>query len=122
MVGEVAPDIIRGDDRARVVPQERRGKTRSTFYIGKPCHYCDGGIATSRDHIVPKALGGLTREWNLVPACTRCNNKKSHKFPWCVCGKCCEARRRWEAGDRNWLTKPADEVSIVTEITIIVEG
>lgn len=47
----------------------------------KFCHYCAvrlrDGIYT-RDHIVPKALGGLNTAWNLRPACRDCNMRKGH--------------------------------------------
>lgn len=39
------------------------------------CHYCPAP-ATTRDHVIPKALGGPRATWNLVPACERCNQEK----------------------------------------------
>ena len=32
------------------------------------------------DHVIPKALGGLWEENNLVTACLICNNKKADKI------------------------------------------
>lgn len=40
------------------------------------CFYC-GKIATTIDHVVPKAMGGSSRKDNLVPACKSCNSNKS---------------------------------------------
>lgn len=57
---------------------------------GKLCHYCPA-TATTRDHIIPKSLGGATRPWNLVPACRTCNTRKASKLPTCRCEKCMTA-------------------------------
>lgn len=47
------------------------------------CAYCGGHFANyhhlSRDHIVPKFLGGENTWMNVVTACKDCNSKKSHK-------------------------------------------
>lgn len=37
-------------------------------------------ILMTRDHIVPRSLGGANRLWNLQTMCTRCNNKKGDKI------------------------------------------
>ena len=36
------------------------------------------------DHIVPLSAGGVWEDWNLAPACKRCNNSKGslHLFEW----------------------------------------
>lgn len=66
------------------------------------CHYCyRTDVRMTRDHIVPRARGGLTIPWNLVPACERCNGDKADTFPDCRCPKCREAVRRWEKGMRE---------------------
>jgi len=47
------------------------------------CAYCGGHFTNfnhlSRDHIVPKFLGGVNVWTNVVSACKNCNSKKGHK-------------------------------------------
>ena len=47
------------------------------------CAYCGGHFTNfnhlSRDHIVPKFLGGENVWTNVVSACKNCNSKKGHK-------------------------------------------
>ncbi len=47
------------------------------------CAYCGGHFPNynylSRDHIVPKYLGGENTWMNVVTACKECNSKKGHK-------------------------------------------
>ena len=47
------------------------------------CAYCGGHFPNyhnlSRDHIVPKFLGGENTWMNVVTACKDCNSKKGHK-------------------------------------------
>ena len=45
---------------------------------GDRCVYC-GGEGTTRDHIIPKSLGGK----ETVPACYRCNQAKGNLFLAC---------------------------------------
>jgi hypothetical protein len=54
------------------------------------CHYC-GARATTKDHIVPKALGGVNAAYNLVESCEPCNKKKGSELPTCDCSKCLRA-------------------------------
>jgi len=44
----------------------------------KPCAYC-GGVATTRDHVVPVSRGGSNASLNLVPACLSCNSRKGNR-------------------------------------------
>jgi len=43
------------------------------------CQYC-GGEADTVDHIIPRRLGGLDDDGNLLAACSRCNNAKGGQF------------------------------------------
>lgn len=43
------------------------------------CAYC-GKNATTMDHVVPRAKGGLHRWENIVAACSRCNAEKADKL------------------------------------------
>jgi hypothetical protein len=63
---------------------------RKSVYIRDKykCRYCgctttlkDRNAPTFRtiDHLIPRALGGRSHFINLVTACRRCNEKKSHK-------------------------------------------
>ena len=40
------------------------------------------GLKATADHIWPRALGGDTREANLLPACPSCNSAKGHIAAW----------------------------------------
>lgn len=67
---------------------------------GSMCHYCPAE-ATTRDHVVPEARGGLTTWWNLVPACMPCNSTKGDASSWCSCPFCQRAKRLWSRGFRK---------------------
>ena len=56
------------------------------------CHYCHGGGADTRDHIVPKSRGGSNAWWNLVPAHGTCNAQKGSSASSCNCAYCHRAR------------------------------
>jgi 5-methylcytosine-specific restriction endonuclease McrA len=43
------------------------------------CQYC-GQEADTVDHVVPRRLGGLDNDENLVAACRRCNLAKGGRF------------------------------------------
>ena len=64
------------------------------------CHYCHIPLALgkrTKDHIVPRARGGLDVRWNIVMSCAMCNVRKSDNWPTCKCAKCSRTRRRhWE--------------------------
>ena len=62
------------------------------------CHYC-GRKATTKDHIVPRALGGRNARWNLIDACFPCNNTKADTWPTCDCTACLHATRRHRRRD-----------------------
>jgi HNH endonuclease len=46
---------------------------------GSLCVYC-GSEANTVDHVIPKSLGGLTVERNLVAACRSCNSSKGGRL------------------------------------------
>lgn len=64
------------------------------------CHYCKRELApaeVTRDHVVPRALGGRDERWNVVSACKTCNIAKADRYPTCSCNFCRRARRRhWQ--------------------------
>ena len=43
------------------------------------CQYCNQE-ATTVDHVIPRRLGGLDSDDNLVASCTRCNLSKGGRF------------------------------------------
>lgn len=62
------------------------------------CHYC--GVRwpveyLTRDHIVPRSLGGTSGLYNLVRACRKCNSSKGQEMPTCKCEKCAMAVKRY---------------------------
>lgn len=68
-------------------PVRLKGKMPSRF-----CHYCHGGGAETRDHVVPKSRGGSNAWWNLVPAHDTCNAQKGSSASSCTCAFCERAR------------------------------
>lgn len=56
--------------------------------MARRCHYCNAAPGTTRDHIVPRSLGGPNAQWNIVRACGPCNNDKASSWPECPCGVC----------------------------------
>jgi 5-methylcytosine-specific restriction endonuclease McrA len=46
---------------------------------GYICQYC-GQEADTVDHVIPRRLGGLDSDDNLVAACSRCNYSKGGRF------------------------------------------
>jgi 5-methylcytosine-specific restriction endonuclease McrA len=64
------------------------------------CHYCGRLAELTRDHIVPRSMGGAAAPSNIVRACLDCNQAKGDTWPTCPCNKCENARqlhRQWEA-------------------------
>ena len=65
---------------------------------GALCHYCLEELATTDDHIVPRAiipkrlkLSGWMLMLNRVPACLTCNNRKGSFRAACDCPQCVKA-------------------------------
>lgn len=61
------------------------------FADGMRCHYCELLLNTrtfSRDHIVPRALGGEDETYNIVPSCKQCNRMKCEHWTCCTCATC----------------------------------
>lgn len=76
-------------------------RTKVLARTGGICHYCPDE-ATTLDHIVPKCVGGPSRQWNLVGACGPCNRFKGNLRGVCICFDCIAAERMF-AG----MTPPA---------------
>lgn len=58
------------------VPFSRRGVLVRDNFI---CAYCGEKGANTFDHILPRALGGVSSWENCVAACVKCNSKKGSK-------------------------------------------
>jgi len=60
--------------------------TRTIYRLYKGvCQYCLEKIPYSqatKDHVVPKSVGGTNHDYNIVLACKRCNGLKDNKFPY----------------------------------------
>jgi len=108
-------------ERDRTPRQRRRYRARSHVWLvrnsntpspgrdekfdgGHQCHYCLRFYRKkhmTKDHVMPKAWGGLDAKWNIVPACRACNMAKGSKPPTCVCEHCTASvlkhREIWEA-------------------------
>jgi hypothetical protein len=66
------------------------------------CHYCgEADVALTRDHIVPRARGGIDSSWNLVDSCVPCNLAKGKAMPTCTCSRCTKALAQWISGVRG---------------------
>ena len=50
-------------------------KVVQALIVGRSCVYC-GEEATTFDHVIPRAHGGLDHHLNLVPVCHTCNTAK----------------------------------------------
>lgn len=67
---------------------------------GGECHYCgeqcnrikDHPKQATKDHVVPKALGGTNTLDNYVLACQSCNNDKGTTLFYCMCSFHCAPR------------------------------
>lgn len=77
--GAITADIhaINGNTAHVGASQSRRIRIRDEF----TCQYCgvekpSSGIV---EHVVPFALGGVAKDYNLVFACQRCNTEKKRK-------------------------------------------
>jgi hypothetical protein len=67
-------------------------KVTPGYLKNRKCHYC--GIRNgnmTRDHIVPRSLGGFNATWNYAAACAPCNEKKADDWPTCQCDNCKQA-------------------------------
>ena len=67
--------------RAKDFRRINKGKSKK-FRKMRQCWFCKQIIPphlVSRDHIVPKALGGVTAKWNTRWACKPCNQAKGHQ-------------------------------------------
>jgi 5-methylcytosine-specific restriction endonuclease McrA len=68
------------------------------------CHYCsvemypgDPHTGPTKDHIVPRALGGRDERFNIIMSCRDCNSRKADDWPTHGCNRCRKARRiHWE--------------------------
>lgn len=61
------------------------------------CHYCEVKVDRSlperhptREHIVPKGLGGPDDIYNLLLSCSGCNNDRGTQLFYCCCPLCLE--------------------------------
>lgn len=75
-----APVVIRLNKFVKVPYSSHVGLSRRAVMArdGGKCVYC-GKIATTLDHVVPKAKGGQHAWDNVVACCQPCNNRKGHK-------------------------------------------
>ena len=82
------------------------------FNNPKPrCHYCrTRGVKLTKDHIVPLALGGQDRNWNIVLACEPCNQTKADTFPVCPCNLCHDSIVRHE--QRYGISRHGERVRV----------
>lgn len=52
---------------------------RVLFHYGTVCHLCGGEGADTKDHLVPRSLGGTDALDNLRPAHMKCNSKRGNR-------------------------------------------
>lgn len=103
---------------------------------GPGCHYCKGRVRVGRDHaenmrlgdklatkdhIVPKSMGGPGVTENFVLACKGCNEKRGDNLYYCACAFCVATvaafmerhfggtfgpvkPRVWKHHDGRWIT------------------
>jgi hypothetical protein len=87
--------------------------------FGYRCAWCIDGLAEHDDHVVPMALGGLHVPENIVPACARCNSRKSASPPeqWYLSQPFFN-RERWELICRHTNLQPsgAEQLSLDLDV------
>lgn len=66
-----------------VKPRKRVAFTRFNLFLRDEfaCQYCGSKADLTFDHVVPRALGGITSWQNVVAACAGCNLRKGAKTP-----------------------------------------
>lgn len=69
--------------------------TQSKEKVVELCHYCGRKPGVTIDHIVPRAFGGASANYNYQPSCQDCNGAKSDFWPTCTCEKCTNAVKRF---------------------------
>jgi 5-methylcytosine-specific restriction endonuclease McrA len=66
--------------------QNRTASLRQIYSIYKGvCQFCLKDIPYSKatkDHVIPRSMGGVNNDYNLVLACKPCNNKKGSHYPF----------------------------------------
>lgn len=81
------------------------------------CHYCGEKVEfITKDHIVPKSLGGVDRPWNIVQSCFPCNSAKSNNYPTCDCYKCQRAIQRHAA--EGWTALALRQIPMYAIVTL----
>ena len=98
----------KAQEHKRLQRQRRRFRARSAVWLernstphgpgavepfegGYVCHYCEHWFKKkkiTKDHIVPRAQGGVDDEFNIVLACRGCNQEKGASWPECPCIYC----------------------------------
>lgn len=92
--------------RSERVVQRRRVWRRD----GNRCHYCreqPHHKMRTVDHVVPQSHGGPWSDWNLVAACSPCNNRLGNALRKCSCEFCVSAMRQAGVGGsiKGWAWK-----------------
>jgi hypothetical protein len=73
------------------MPTARHHLSKLIRRDGAFCHYCKVGLIRSqatRDHVVPRSLGGPNSLSNFVLCCDGCNQKRGTDLDWCNCNFC----------------------------------
>ena len=67
--------------REYVRPRKRAAFTRFNLFLRDEftCQYCGAHHDLTFDHVVPRAMGGVTSWENVVAACSSCNLRKGSK-------------------------------------------
>lgn len=83
------------------------------------CHYCNiitsrnskTGRRATRDHVVPKSMGGADRVYNFVLACESCNSIRGNILHYCYCDFCINVVDSW-ISDNLWSFANFNRVKI----------
>lgn len=79
------PSVIRLNRYVKLPPMQVPCTRRAVLQRdGYTCQYCGvspGTDVLTLDHIVPRALGGMTTWDNVVTACRSCNGQKANRTP-----------------------------------------
>lgn len=82
----VIPGFFGNFSKAAQKKYRRTSSLKQIYYLyDKTCQYCLKEIRfkdATKDHYVPKSIGGVNFDSNIVLSCKKCNNKKASKFPY----------------------------------------
>lgn len=70
----------------RVPKRYRWGESHQCYWCGRHLRYgllyINQPDQATRDHLVPRSVGGFGGDWNIVAACRACNSHRGSSMEW----------------------------------------